>query len=237
MPNLLRNSLIFSFVLVAAFCSAQASAATTYTLTPVTYTSTHGNYSSATGMTGSFTTANPLPPNLTNARIANGTGGLGYVTSWSFNDGVFVYTNANSGPLGNNGYYFNVSTDASGAIVGSIIYLVSPPLFTTPSDPIYRLGLTALPGNNSVDAGIFTCPSGTAGNPCPTYYADAANSFALSTATPQFLSSAAPPPAQPTIAAPALSRWSLLALATTLAALAAMMFRAWPRNRERTKIG
>jgi hypothetical protein len=110
---------------------APPASAATYTLSGATYNpaSLFGVYASATGITGSFTTASPLPANLANAPIAGGTGGLGLVTSWSFNDGVFTYTNANS-DLWQNGvaaaHSFSVSTDSAGNITNFFIVLTIP---------------------------------------------------------------------------------------------------------------
>jgi hypothetical protein len=102
---------------------------TTYTVSGSTYSTVTSLYANATGITGSFTTSSPLPPNLNNAPIAGGTGGLGFVQSWSFNDGVFSYTNANSVPwtdAGNNAGSFAVSTDSAGNITGFFIVLTRP---------------------------------------------------------------------------------------------------------------
>ncbi len=226
-----RSNLTFGCMLVANRLSTQASA-TTYTLSPVAYTTGTGSYSSATGATGWFTTTNPLPPNLTDARIANGSGGLGYVSSWSFNDGVFTYTDANSGPLSGNGGFFRVSTDGSGAIVALGIDLVSPPIYSTPGQTFYRLDMFAMPGNPNhyVDAGLFTCSGASPiGQPCGTFFASG-NNHALSSATPQFVAGAAPPPVQVAVSAPALSRWSLFALAGMLAAMALIGRGAWQQR-------
>ena len=83
------NKLLTSLAALLALILTPHAWATTYTLSGATYSSVTSLYAGATGVTGSFTTASPLPPNLANAPIAGGTGGLGLVTSWSFNDGVF----------------------------------------------------------------------------------------------------------------------------------------------------
>jgi hypothetical protein len=113
-----------------AFVPAPHASATTYTLSGATYNpaSLFGVYIGTTGVTGSFTTASPLPANLTNAPIA-GSGGAGLVTSWAFNDGVFTYTNANS-DLWQDGVAaaqsFSVSTDSAGKITTFFIVLTMP---------------------------------------------------------------------------------------------------------------
>jgi len=119
------------FAALSAFVLAPYASATTYTLTGATYdpASRFGLYASATGITGSFTTASPLPANLVDAPIASGTGGLGFVTGWSFNDGVFTYTNANS-DLWQDGvaaaHSFSVSTNSAGSITSFFIVLTIP---------------------------------------------------------------------------------------------------------------
>jgi hypothetical protein len=119
---------IFLAALLALVLAPRAWA-TTYTLSGATYNpaSLFGLYASATGITGSFTTASPLPPNLTNAPIAGG--GLGLVTGWSFDDGVFTYTDANS-DLWQNGKAaaasFSASTDSVGNITNFFIVLTMP---------------------------------------------------------------------------------------------------------------
>lgn len=80
----------------------------------------------ATGITGSFTTTSRLPPNLTNAPIAGTPGGLALVKAWSFHDGAFIYTKANSAIYQNKGIYFQVSTDAAGDITNFRIVLTIP---------------------------------------------------------------------------------------------------------------
>ena len=119
---------IFLAPLVALMLVPHAGA-TTYTLSGATYSVKSSLYAGATGITGSFTTASPLPPNLASAPIAGGTGGLGFVTSWSFNDGVFTYTEANS-TLWTDGTddadSFAVSTDSAGNITDFFIVLTMP---------------------------------------------------------------------------------------------------------------
>jgi hypothetical protein len=213
---------------LGVFVASKQACAATYTLAPVAYTAKNGVYVAATNVTGSFTTAAPLPANLTDVRIANGTGGLGYVTSWSFNDGVFVYTDANSGPLSGSGGNFRVTTDGTGAIVGLSINLVSPLLFSTPGQTMYRLDMFSAAGNpsTSVIAGIYVCPSGTVGVPCGTFFADPGNDHGLAATAPVFTLSGAPPaPAPALVSAPSLSRWALFALVAALAILTGLAAR------------
>ncbi len=123
-PNVSR---IFLVALPALMLAGHA-CAMTYTLSGAKYGSGFGVYQNIAGITGSFTTASPLPPNLNGVPIA-GSGGFGLVTSWSFNDGVFTYTDANS-DLWQNGvaaaHSFSISTDSAGNITGFFIVLTIP---------------------------------------------------------------------------------------------------------------
>ena len=123
------NKLLTFLVALLALILTPHAWGTTYTLSGATYSSVTSLYAGATGVTGSFTTASPLPPNLADAPIAGGTGGLGFVTSWSFNDGVFTYTDANSTPwtdVNDIAGSFAVSTDSAGNITDFFIVLTTP---------------------------------------------------------------------------------------------------------------
>ncbi|PWT87387.1 MAG: hypothetical protein C5B56_10570 [Proteobacteria bacterium] len=165
------NRLSVLLAATLALILAHQAGATTYTLSNATYTKVSGVYSGATGVTGSFTTAVPLPAGLTLASIASGAGGLGYVTSWSFSDGVNTYTDLNSGPLSNNGAFFSVSTDGAGAITDMRISLVSP-LFVTASKQANRIDLDFIAATKvaALVAGIYTCPGGVVGGLCGTFF-------------------------------------------------------------------
>jgi hypothetical protein len=127
--------------------SAPCVAAITYTFPEVTYSYRSGIYINATGVTGSFTTASPLPPFLGAASngpapIAGGTDGPGYVTSWSFSDGVFTYTNLNSALLQNAGSSFAVTTDGSGNVLSYQIALTIPSSGATIGQPAEMLNIS-----------------------------------------------------------------------------------------------
>lgn len=99
----------FILGLVALLATASTFAATTYTFTGPVYTSATGAFNTTMHLTGSFTTATPLAPNLPpNMPLTDITG---QVTSYSFFDGVNSYnsTDANARVLS-----FGVGTDASG---------------------------------------------------------------------------------------------------------------------------
>jgi hypothetical protein len=109
---------------VGLLLSAGAYAAT-YVYSGPGYDTVTGVYSPGQHVTGSFTTAGPLPGGLVAQPI--GPGGLGLVQSWSFSDGVHaLLTNANSIPILNNPANFSVSTDLSGTITAFGIGLESP---------------------------------------------------------------------------------------------------------------
>ena len=97
----------FLLGLVALLATASAFAATTYTYTGPAYTLVTGTYTTSMQITGSFTTAAPLAPNLSDVDIT------GQVTSYSFSDGVNTYTNSD---INARIFAFKVSTDASGTI-------------------------------------------------------------------------------------------------------------------------
>ncbi len=101
-----------------------AQAQTTYTYTGVTYTSTTNftpacgvgscvNFPPAGSISGSFTTALPLEPNLASSNVAP------LVTAYSFSDGINTYTAGPNDRLA----YFQVTTDGTGAITGSLIVM------------------------------------------------------------------------------------------------------------------
>lgn len=97
----------FLLSLVTLLATASAFAATTYTYTGNAYTTATGTFTTSMKITGSFTTATPLAPNLPLAAIT------GLVTSYSFSDGVNSYdsSDANSRIM-----QFQVSTDAAGQV-------------------------------------------------------------------------------------------------------------------------
>ena len=99
---------VFAF-LIAAVASLSASAATVYQYVGPNYTSASSPYTTAQRVTGQFTTASPLAPNLPQASV------LAQVTSYSFSDGVNSY--ASSDPNARV-IEFKVATDAAGAISG-----------------------------------------------------------------------------------------------------------------------
>ncbi len=119
--------LLLAFLALAALPATAA----TYVLTVPNYNASYlgpapsAPYTTAMKVTGSFTTATPLPANMPLTAIA--TNGSNLVTAWSFNDGVQNFTNANSALYGNYEASFQVATDAAGQISSYSITLLSPP--------------------------------------------------------------------------------------------------------------
>lgn len=107
--------------------------AETYHFTSPNFTSAYigaagptGAYTSSMRVTGSFTTAAPLPANMPLTPIGPGASPV-RVTSWSFFDGVRTYTSADSALLYGLPAQFAVATDAAGQIIGHEIDLIQPP--------------------------------------------------------------------------------------------------------------
>ncbi len=108
-----------------AMLAGGAALSATYVYSGPPYTSVGGIYTTSMRITGSFTTANPLAPNLSNVEI--GPNGLNLVVGWSFGNGVTTFTTDNSVPgIGVIGA-FVVSTDAVGNITAFLISLQNPP--------------------------------------------------------------------------------------------------------------
>jgi len=141
----------------------------TYVYTGLNYTNfinhttctagTCADYTTSMSATGSFTTAIPLAPNLSAVEIAP------LVTSYSFFDGLNTYT---SGDPNGRIYQFQVSTDASGAIVaaGTTVTLHT---WTTGSSPhaagdrfneVFLQSSGDAASNNMTCAGVGTSSAG-----------------------------------------------------------------------------
>ncbi len=129
-----------------AMLAGGAALSATYVYSGPPYTTVGGIYTTSMRITGSFTTANPLAPNLSNVEI--GPYGQNLVTSWSFSDGVTTFANTNSSLYNNeylptpspNGLDFTVSTNATGKIASFSIGLEKPP---NPSWGVYPVWVDA----------------------------------------------------------------------------------------------
>jgi hypothetical protein len=103
---------------------------TTYSYTGTNYAvvaspaSPTGTFTTSMRITGSFTTANPLPPNMPTTAI--GPAGNGKAIAWSFSNGISTFTQANSAELYATSDYFTVATDSLGNISNYDIGLISP---------------------------------------------------------------------------------------------------------------
>ncbi len=111
-------------IVLALALSASSVAAKLYVYTGLQYAGASGVYTSSMRITGTFTTADPLPSNMPLTPI--GPGGLNLVTGWSFTDGVNTLTNNNSTLLYGGDGYFLVSTDENGQIALFGLGFMSP---------------------------------------------------------------------------------------------------------------
>ena len=118
---------------LAASLAVLPALAETYTFTGANYTAAYlgnpgptGTFTNAMRVTGSFTTAAPLPANMPLTPIGPGASPV-LVTSWSFSDGLHTFTPANSAPLYGLATYFQVATDAAGQISDYTISFIQPP--------------------------------------------------------------------------------------------------------------
>lgn len=110
-------------LLAGCLAAASAGAQTVYTYTSPNYTSASGDFTTAMHLSGSFTSATALPANLNNAPVGPGTA---YPVTWSFNDGVRTFTEANSARVFGQTSDIYVSTDAAGTLTSAQFYLMSP---------------------------------------------------------------------------------------------------------------
>lgn len=117
-----RDIRLMVFAMLALFASVAT--ATTYQYTGAAYTAAGGVYSTSMRVTGTFTTASPLPANMPPTAI--GPGGKNWVTAWSFHDGVNTFTKANSMLLYGAPEAFAVGTDAGGNINTAQISFMAP---------------------------------------------------------------------------------------------------------------
>jgi hypothetical protein len=122
MKMLARWSATASLTLLFAF--ALPAAATTYQYTGPFYVAPVGSFTTSMRITGSFTTASPLPANMPSTAI--GPAGDGRAIAWSFSNGVTTFTQSNSMELYGDSTYFSVSTDSLGNIATFTIGLMAP---------------------------------------------------------------------------------------------------------------
>ena len=172
------------------------------------------NYTSAMHPTGTFTTAAPLAPNLVNVDIA------ALVTSYSFNDGINTYTNANGWIIS-----FSIYTDASGVPTSSVALQVDA--WITGSAPHAtgdRFSDFQLDGEVGVTNDLACSTVGTTGtntDTCTSGSGDQNTSSASNSDFGVWVIAGSPPPKQQSgpVPVPTLSTWSLAALATLVVLL------------------
>ncbi|NDP43097.1 MAG: hypothetical protein GZ089_10355 [Aromatoleum sp.] len=97
---------------------------TTYVYSGTNYVAPTGTFTTGMRISGSFTTANPLPANMPFTAI--GPAGDGRAIAWSFSNGISTFTQANSSELYGQSSYFGVATDSLGNISTYTFGLVSP---------------------------------------------------------------------------------------------------------------
>ncbi|MBK6804248.1 MAG: hypothetical protein IPG84_04990 [Betaproteobacteria bacterium] len=176
-------------------------------------------------MTGQFTTASPLAPNLPLASV------LAQVTSYSFSDGVNSY--ASSDPNARV-IEFKVATDAAGAISGWTVELNEWESGTPPHTAGNLVSSMNIIGSGDLVLDSANCSTvGTSlegiGDSCTS---TTGGSVASNLSSPGTWSIAATPAAPAAAAVPALSEWMTLALALLLASAAAVGLRS-SRGRHR----
>jgi hypothetical protein len=172
------------------------------------------NYTTSMTVTGSFTTATPLAPNLVNVDISS------QITTYSFNDGINTYAPPNGRIIN-----FNVYTDSSGVPTTSTFLDIQ--VWTTGTSPHapgdrfseFFIDFEANSTNNENCSSVGS-NGDSAGDACNSSGTDANSSNAANLDSGTWSGGSAPPP-PPTVITPvpALSAWALGALATLVIAL------------------
>jgi hypothetical protein len=209
--DLKRALLVF-----AAFCVSPGVSAATYVYTGAPYTLVQdfiapcgagpcANYALGEEITGQFTTAVPLAPNLSNQNV------LPSVTSYSFTDGVDTYSSADPTARVDD---FVASTDSSGNINAFDVMIIIWQTGTSPhtaGDRVARFrvssSFTDIAENDAPCVVVVTAPSGVS-DACVTFAPDGSTSFgdAITHGAFSILAASAPGPI------PTLSGWAVLLL-------------------------
>ncbi len=117
--------LVSAIVTIALVLPASLANAVTYTFTTDPYAvfvpdaGTGNAFSPGMFISGTITTAAPLPPNLNNQDI------VGLITAYSFNDGIRTFNNSNSGIHSTLVDGFSVNTDSAGNITDAFFLIMS----------------------------------------------------------------------------------------------------------------
>ena len=169
------------------------------------------NYVIGEKVTGQFTTAVPLAPNLSNQNI------LPSVTSYAFSDGVDTYSSADPNVRVDD---FVVSTDSNGNISAFDVMLIIWQTGTSPhaaGDRVARFAVSSsfedLAENDAPCVVIVTAPSG-ASDACVTFAPDGSTSLSEANTYGAFSIVTAPAPV------PTLSGWAILSLFLFVAGIA-----------------
>jgi hypothetical protein len=161
--------------------------ATTYTYTGSNFNFVVAPYTTAMSITGSFTTASPLPANMAVTDI--GPNGSNLVTAWSFTDSINTYTQANSVVLPQLGT-FRIGTDATGSVTSFYIQLEQPLPPHTVGQLLNTVTIANFTLTQSQDISGAPCAT-LSGTVCATLNPGAA--FGDSTSSGSFAPTIAPP--------------------------------------------
>jgi len=157
MSNKMRTYLGTFALLLVLMCPVLAHADAIYNYTGQNFTTVSGSYATSMSVTGSFTLASPLAPNLSFDIITP--------VAFSFSDGVQTFTNSNTlAPV------FEVSTDASGHIdLWEVLLFNSPTAslqtLNTPDGQIGDTGIHGLGAGDSFVAGKWSGPAAAVPEP------------------------------------------------------------------------
>ena len=212
----------FAAVAAMLLCGVATAQPTTYQYVGTYYTNPTGTLTTSMRITGSFTTANPLPPNMPPTAI--GPGGDGRAIAWSFFNGIDTFTQANSSELYGITGYFSVGTDDLGNISYYNIGLVAPlPPHTVGgnNDFFWIAKATAVQALDNA-----TCANVDGSNQCVFMSFSGAGTYSIMAESGRFL----PNFAKPAAPVPLDARWALAGLALALMVLGARRARS-PRPR------
>jgi hypothetical protein len=220
----IKNAMLCVGALIFGGISLPALAQTTYTytaapnynnfinFTPPCTIGPCANYTSGMHPTGSFTTAAPLGPNLSNVDIA------AMITSFSFSDGINTYTSPNGRIID-----FHVYTDASGIPTNSTFFDLQtwntggPTHMSGDRFSIFSIDFSASVTNNDNCSTVGS--SGGTADTCISSGGDANTSTASNAGSGVWIIAGGPPPPATNAPVPTLSTWAMVALATLVTAL------------------
>jgi len=169
-------------------------------------------------VTGSFTTATPLAPNLASVDVA------AQITTYSFSDGINTYTPPNGRIIA-----FQVSTDASGVPTANTFIDVQ--VWTTGTSP-HKGGdrfsefFIDVEANSTNNVNCTTVgPNGDATDACTGAVTDTNSSNAQTPGAGAWSIGGGPPQPTVTTPVPTLSQWGLMVLTMMVIALGWLQIR------------